>query len=189
MSTYETCKGCGTSIWQEPERAADGTYAVVWASQDGWVCEATDQEHVPETPEYHALYQRDLNFLTEDMHAGDLLDDEDFNTLVDAMEILGHHGVRVARDLREWIEAGEDDDEEDEGEPVTDPVEALNLGILALNTFYAPDATSAEDFAFMDARLRGAAKMLAEVREWVIAQGEDFPLSPDLKEALTARGL
>lgn len=113
------------------------------------------------------------------MCATDVANDTVFNDVVDAMENKGHNPVRVAFSLREWLLWGdadpvEDDEEEEDGEPVTDPVEALSLGILALNTFASPDATSPEDFAYMDARLSGAAALLCEIREWVIAQGDDF---------------
>jgi len=47
MNTTSTCAGCGTEIWQEMEKALDGTWAIVWASQEGWICDETDEEHVP----------------------------------------------------------------------------------------------------------------------------------------------
>ena len=50
MTTTQTkCKDCGADIWQQPDKALDGTYAVVWMSaQDGgWICRETGDEHVP----------------------------------------------------------------------------------------------------------------------------------------------
>lgn len=49
MSAVERCRHCGATIQQGDEKALDGTYAVVWANDDGeWVCPVTGDEHEPE---------------------------------------------------------------------------------------------------------------------------------------------
>lgn len=53
--------------------------------------------------------------------------------------------------------------------------EAVTLGIFAINTLLAPDASSAEDVAYLEAHAEEALVGLARLREWVVAQGEDLP--------------
>lgn len=45
--SYEVCKDCGQVITQEAEKDLAGTWATVWTSMDGWVCEVTGNEHEP----------------------------------------------------------------------------------------------------------------------------------------------
>lgn len=66
-----------------------------------------------------------------------------------------------------------EDDEPDEGDAM-DPEEALTYAILAINTDQAPDATSGNDLLYLECNAERAIAALARIREWVIAQGEDF---------------
>lgn len=62
------------------------------------------------------------------------------------------------------------------GDFVLDPVEAISYGIFAINTLMSPDASSVEDFERLEQNAERATKVLADLREWVIAQGEDLRL-------------
>lgn len=107
MSTERTCKGCGVTIWQEPDKALDGTYAVVWASEEGWICAETGNEHAPDAED--STYQRDLDAITEGLFPEAVRhDDAVWNGLVEHLENLGHSRARIERDLHTW--ADEDDD-------------------------------------------------------------------------------
>lgn len=66
-----------------------------------------------------------------------------------------------------------------ENGPAMDPEEAVTLGIFAINTFLEPTASSAEDCRYLDENAQRALTMLVRVREWMIAQGEDFIESLD----------
>ncbi len=165
--TTSTCKGCGVTIWVELEKALDGTYASVWASEEGWICEADGNEHRPDSPD--STYQRDLDFATEGMSASELLVDSVFNDVVSDVEASGHSRVRVERDLRAWVE-----EEGEEPETPMDPEEALTYAILAINDAAEPQATSGNDRLYLEFNSERALAMLVEIREWVIAQGDDF---------------
>ena len=59
--------------------------------------------------------------------------------------------------------------------PIMDPVEALSYAILAINDAAEPMATSGNDRLYLELHSGRALTMLARLREWVIAQGEDLP--------------
>lgn len=160
------CKNCGAKIRQQSVKALDGNWAMCWVAEDGeWICEDDANEHEPESPD--STYRRDLDFATEGMTASELLVDAVFNDVVSDVENHGHSRTRIERDLRAWIE--------DEGaETLMAPLEALTYAILAINTAEAPDATSAEDLRYLDDNAERALHMLDKIRDWVIAQGEDF---------------
>jgi hypothetical protein len=168
MKTTSTCKGCGREIWQEMEKDSLGVWAIVWTSQEGWICESDGNEHVPDGPD--SVYERDLDAHTAMMRADDMRDDEVWNAVVDGMENVGHSRVRVERDLREWIE-------EEGSEPLVlmDPLEALTYAILAINTDQAPDATSGNDLLYLECNAERALAALDRLRDFVIASGEDLP--------------
>ncbi len=52
--------------------------------------------------------------------------------------------------------------------------EAIDLGIFAVNTWMHPDASTPLDIERLERLAEDATTVLAEIREWVIAQGEDF---------------
>lgn len=58
-------------------------------------------------------------------------------------------------------------------EPMS-PAEALTYALLAINTAAEPTATSALDYEYLDSREGDALAALATLRDWVLAQGEDF---------------
>ncbi len=65
------------------------------------------------------------------------------------------------------------EDEEGEESPM-DPEEALTYAILAINDAAEPQATSGNDRLYLEFNSERALAMLVEIREWVIAQGDDF---------------
>lgn len=163
-----TCKDCGHPIAHVFDKALDGTLALVWMDSTGdWICEPTGDEHRPDSPD--STYQRDLDFATEGMSASELLVDSVFNDVVSDVEASGHSRVRVERDLRAWVE-----EEGEEPETPMDPEEALTYAILAINDAAEPQATSGNDRLYLEFNSERALAMLVEIREWVIAQGDDF---------------
>lgn len=66
-----------------------------------------------------------------------------------------------------------------EVEEALSPAEALDYAILNINTDLAPDATSALDKEWLEENAEKALVTLNRIREWVIAQGEDFVLDLD----------
>lgn len=165
------CKKCGQDIHQTMEKAVGtGEWAMVWASDEGWICESDDNEHEPTTEEETALYLRDLDYESEGMSLEDLMTDDLFNDLVDAMENKGHSRMRVEHDLRNSIA----EQAEADREPL-DVYEAVNLGIFAINTFMEPDASSGDDCQYLEDNAARAIAGLIRIREWIVAQGEDLP--------------
>lgn len=169
MSDKAICKDCGHDIVLSEDKAVgSGEYQTVWSDDSGWVCDQTGDEHVPDGPD--STYQRDLDFATEGMSASELLVDSVFNDVVSDVEASGHSRTRIERDLRAWVEA-----EGEEPETPMDPAEALSYAILAINDAAEPMATSGNDRLYLELHSGRALTMLARLREWVIAQGEDLP--------------
>lgn len=54
------CRDCGVPIEQRAEKAmASGEHAIVWASDETWICPVTTNEHVPtETPAHWVVIER-----------------------------------------------------------------------------------------------------------------------------------
>lgn len=42
------CRRCHKPVAKEADKALDGTYAVVWATDEGWICEVDGNEHEPD---------------------------------------------------------------------------------------------------------------------------------------------
>lgn len=173
--TTTFCKDCGLDIYQESEKALDGTYAVVWvAPGNGWICDQTDEEHVP-VPPFTGVPGYEFD------HAGNPMCGHDFMAGTICSDERGHDGAHSARcqvcdgdwyDETCTCERPSDEDEEPEYVNVH---EAVTLGIFAINTWLAPDASSAEDVAYLEAHAEEALVGLARIREWIVAQGEDLP--------------
>lgn len=230
MSDKTICKDCGATIWQESEKALDGTTAIVWMSvrDGGWICAETDEEHEP-LPPFTGVpgYEHDA--------WGNAICGHDFMAGTICTDARGHDGGHSATCLRcgnDWYDgsctckdpSAEEDDTwrktypekpdwwDDVHEPRCDVCgihfedaedrspgswdgdcgncaehctcgdaeyvnvhEAVTLGIFAINTLLAPDASSAEDVAYLEAHAEEALVGLARIREWIVAQGEDLP--------------
>lgn len=54
------------------------------------------------------------------------------------------------------------------------PKEALDFAIFAIRTWQEPSASDAKDVTALEENAERVVDMLAKLREWVIAQGEDF---------------
>ena len=205
MSEQTLCKDCAHAIWREMEKAvATGEWQAVWtSSEDGWICPVTGDEHAP-VPPFTGVpgYEHDQAgrpMCGHDFMAGTICSDE--------REHEGPHSARCQGCGGDWLNgtctcAPADDDvcstcggSLDDGEgydglcgtcadaaengPAMDPEEAVTLGIFAINTFLEPTASSAEDCRYLDENAQRALTMLVRVREWMIAQGEDFIESLD----------
>lgn len=162
MST-ETCKDCGSPIWQEIDKAvATGEYAVVWTNEhNGWVCPVTGNEHVPgEYVETDDTWK--VTYAERPAWWGDPTEPR--------CDVCGVH----QEEADVW-----DGECGNCGEHCTcspmDPREALTYAILAINTDQAPDATSGNDLLYLEVNAERALAALDRIRDYIIASGEDLP--------------
>lgn len=159
MTTQTICKDCGQELTQELEKAVgDGTWAEVWYGKTDWVCLVTGNEHQP--GDYAGEHDAWGNPVCgQDFMAGTICSDEPGHE--------GPHSCVCQNCGGDWMNETCD--------CYVSPLEALTLGIFALNTWLAPDASSDEDLAVLNAKAEAAVAALARLREFVIAAGEDLP--------------
>lgn len=158
-----TCKDCGSPIWQEAEKAvATGEYAVVWTNaHNGWVCPVTGNEHEPgEYVETDETWK--VTYPERPEWWGDPTEPR--------CDVCGIHNEEADAWDGECGNCGEHCSCDK-----MDPVEALTYAILAINDATDPTATSGNDRLYLELNSERALACLDEIREWVIAQGDDFP--------------
>jgi hypothetical protein len=199
--TSTTCKDCGQEIAQNVEKALDGEYAVVWATDSGeWVCAVTGDEHAPG------------DYVGERDHQGHPMCGQDFMAGTICSDKPGHDGAHSCvcqecggdwynetctceKDICVWCGVPWGDERCYNGKdicidccvaagdpcghdaPLMDPVESLSYAILAINTAQHPNATTGNDLLYLELHAERALSALVDIREWVIAQGEDFPIT------------
>ncbi|MEO6159047.1 MAG: hypothetical protein ABIQ39_15630 [Ilumatobacteraceae bacterium] len=142
---------------------ADARYvAFQWVTQPGYQDPDYDTVQITGLVDSEGYYLRDTDEFTDDT---DVL-----RQVCIEQEIRTSDGDVICWDLvSEFLT-----DRIEPTKRVTPPVVALNHAIFAINTLLHPDASSADDVEEFESAAAGAIETLAKVREWVIAQGDDF---------------